>query len=362
MSSLRNNLVHYVDEQIEAILSAPGMWGSNEAVELQLLQLLEFRSVALRPELERRAPRTILDAFQRFLQTEFVDPPPMPLFVLVEEYGRQREFVPLLRKFIGESVAGMEEEDPFRTHDLVLRLRLRAEARVPRASSLSAYYDALRRVLRALARSRGTRGRASHDLEEAIDFAMPDVTVMPANGAPAQVVLPLEQLDRKEAPSVQRALSQIATASSWAADIGSPVGALKERLPQGALSELVAAQTLRLMPSAEADVRSVELGGKLLGQVEPIVLRPAHAGRMVQVLRQETEPHPFDEVGSVRAVDMDQRTLRLRVTSGSVRCWLDTPELIELSRSALGQRVRVKGWLHRAPGSPPVVIVERIEA
>jgi hypothetical protein len=254
------------------------------------------------------------------------------------------------------------QEDPFQVHDLVLQLRLRPDAKLPRASSLSAYYDVLRRVLRALARSRGTRGRASHDLEEAIDFAMPDVTVVPANAASAHVLLPLEQLDRKEAPRVERALSQIATASTWAADPDSPVGALKQRLPEGTLSELVAAQTLRLMPSAEADVRSVELGGKLLGRPEPIVLRPAYAGRMVEVLRQETEPHPFDEVGSVRAVDMDQRTLRLRVTSGSVRCWLDTPELIELGRSALGQRARVKGRLHRAPGSPPVVVVEHIEA
>lgn len=91
-----------------------------------------------------------------------------------------------------ETVQGMAEEDLFLTHDLVLRLRMRPEARLPRASSLSAYYEALRSVLRALARPRGTRGRASHDLEEALDFAMPDVQVTPPNGKPAEVVLPLD--------------------------------------------------------------------------------------------------------------------------------------------------------------------------
>lgn len=363
MSSLQRSLVQFIDEQLRYILEAPGMWGStNEAIELQVLQLLEFRSATLRPELEQRAPRTILEGLQAFLRREFGDPPPMPLFALVEAYGREEEFIPLLGRFVRETVQDMAEEDPFLTHDLVLRLRMRPEAKLPRASSLSAYYEALRSVLRALARPRGTRGRASHDLEEALDFAMPDVKVTAPNGKPAEVVLPLDQLDRKEAGRVALALAQIAGASAWAAQVDSPVGVLKERLPEGTSAELVAAQTLRLLPSAEADVRAVELGGTLLGRAEPILLRSGYAGRMVAVLQAETPPERFDEVGSVRAVDIDQRSLRLKTRAGTIRCWLEEAALVEEARAALGGRARIKGRLYQAPGSPAVVVVERIEA
>ncbi len=67
MSSLQDRVLRFIDEQLDAIRKRPGMWGPDIAVELQILQLLEFRSVLLRPALEDANPRAVLDAYEEFL-------------------------------------------------------------------------------------------------------------------------------------------------------------------------------------------------------------------------------------------------------------------------------------------------------
>jgi hypothetical protein len=50
MTPLGSRLLCFIDERLQHMLDAPEMWGSNESVEFQLLQLLEIRLLDHRRE------------------------------------------------------------------------------------------------------------------------------------------------------------------------------------------------------------------------------------------------------------------------------------------------------------------------
>jgi hypothetical protein len=363
MSALQTTILAYIDEQIQAILSAPEMWGSDESVEMQVLQLLEFRSVTLRPELEKRNPRTVLDEYHGFLKKTFPGAPSYPLFGLVKEYGREREFISLLRGFSDRLIRDMQPDDIFANHDLVLRLWLRESVSIPRASSLSSYYEELHRVLRAISRPTGTRGRASHELEEAIDFAMPDVVVAPANGVPAHIILPLDKVEPHQSQEVQHGLEQLVAVNEWAANPNASIDSLMSSLPGEEAPERVAVLAMRLVPSQEESIQKVEMGGRLIGGARPVEIRPDYAERMFTVVKERRAADKFDEFGIIRAVDMDQRSMRIKVGRLSYKCFFKNLTALELARESLGQRRRVSGELYKTPGtSSGVVEVTNLEA
>jgi len=360
MSSLKDDIVHSVDDQLRAMFQQPGMWGSEEAFEFQVLQLLEFRSMALRPGLEKQKPRSVLDTYHALLASEFPGAPPIYLFSLVKKFNRVDDFIPILRRLSERIGQDMTPEDVFMTHDLVLRLWLREDVSLPRALTLSSYYDVFHRVLRAVSRSRGTRGRASQDLERAIDFAMHDVVVRPANGAPANITLPLDEVETTYVEQVKHGLAQIAAVNEWAAIGESPLEDLAHDIPGDGAAQRIAAQALRLMPSQEALVQTVELGGKLMPRREPLTIRPHYAERLVEVVKQSPTLHDFDDYGEIRAIDIDQRSMKIRKGKRTLRCWMERADLLDVAEENLRQRVRVIGHEYRDPGSPPVVIVHRI--
>lgn len=122
MTTLKDTIIDHVDDKIQAMFDAPAMWGSDESVELQVLQLLEFRSIAVRPEFEKLHPRHILDSYQRFLRKKFPGAPPNPLYCLVEDYNRKSEFIRLLREFCDEQRQEMDQaESPSHDHAGVQR-------------------------------------------------------------------------------------------------------------------------------------------------------------------------------------------------------------------------------------------------
>lgn len=84
MKELRDEIVTWVNERIEDMLAAPRMWGSDEAVELQVLLLLEIRTLALRPEELAANPRCILDAYAAYLTKMYPAKPNRPLSQIVE--------------------------------------------------------------------------------------------------------------------------------------------------------------------------------------------------------------------------------------------------------------------------------------
>jgi hypothetical protein len=71
MGDIRDTIVTWADQYLLEILAAPRMWGSLEAVEMQVLQLLEVRALALRPDQELASPRRVLDTYTAFLRDRY---------------------------------------------------------------------------------------------------------------------------------------------------------------------------------------------------------------------------------------------------------------------------------------------------
>ena len=85
MSDFREDLVRWIDERLSHILDAPPMWGCPEAVELQVIQLIQIRALAqgASPELSR--PGGVFDAYLAYLREGFPRQPQRPLFELIGE-------------------------------------------------------------------------------------------------------------------------------------------------------------------------------------------------------------------------------------------------------------------------------------
>jgi hypothetical protein len=105
MKELRDVIVTWVDQRIEDMLSAPRMWGSDEAIELQMLLLLELRALALRPEEITADPRRILDAYAAYLAKTYPKTPNRPLCQIIETDHSGLRLAAELRKFKNQLVS-----------------------------------------------------------------------------------------------------------------------------------------------------------------------------------------------------------------------------------------------------------------
>jgi hypothetical protein len=117
MTARADELVSWIDERVAAILAAPPMWGSPEAVELQVLLLAELRAFIFEPEREMEAPRRVLDAYAAHLRRQFPDRGEKPLHELVP--GDSRDFVRELSAFlqhIGDAGRPEEPNDAANAH------------------------------------------------------------------------------------------------------------------------------------------------------------------------------------------------------------------------------------------------------
>ncbi len=126
MSSLSRRIAAWVDSRIAAILATPRMWGSNEAVELQVLLLHEIRALALRPAEELASPRAVLEAYQAFLLRRFPGAPPSPLFELVDA-SDATTFRDALEEFTRTQQANSGDiatPEPFDTKDVIRAIDL----------------------------------------------------------------------------------------------------------------------------------------------------------------------------------------------------------------------------------------------
>lgn len=105
MKELRDVIVTWVDQRMEDMLSAPRMWGSDEAIELQMLLLLELRTLALRPEELTANPRHILDAYAAFVAKIHPKTPNRPLSQIIETDHLGLRLAAELRKFKNQMVS-----------------------------------------------------------------------------------------------------------------------------------------------------------------------------------------------------------------------------------------------------------------
>lgn len=90
-----DTVVAFVDDRIDSILCRPKMWGSVEACEMQILQLLEVRLIA-----KTKEPMTMLFYKNWLRQTFPKQPSTLPLFSILKRTKRQTEFQALMRSFV----------------------------------------------------------------------------------------------------------------------------------------------------------------------------------------------------------------------------------------------------------------------
>lgn len=118
MSSLRDVLVGWIDERTAKILATPRAWGSDEAVEMQVLLLLELRAVALSPQQEAAAPGRLVDAYAMYLSKTYPTQPHRSLCQIVEPDPLGQNVAAELRKAVdvftratGDSIDVDEKRD-----------------------------------------------------------------------------------------------------------------------------------------------------------------------------------------------------------------------------------------------------------
>ena len=100
MTWVVSKLIDFIDERLDHMIEAPGMWGSSESVELQILQLLEIRSLVLgAPDAQSHWHHVQTD-YERFIAVHFPGAPPTTLTVLLDQ--QPSKLIPLLAQFVAE--------------------------------------------------------------------------------------------------------------------------------------------------------------------------------------------------------------------------------------------------------------------
>lgn len=356
MSSLRETIATWANQRIDEMISAPRMWGSLEAVEMQVLQLLEIRALALRPTQELENPRRVLDTYMAFLRERYPTRPPDPLFRLVDHLG-EREFGDALGEFRAALARAILVENPFEHSELAIKLTFDV-GRHPSTSAFTGYYEEFRRAARAAVRTPDkATGRAKKDIESATDFRLEDAIVSPPNGAGGEVLLRLGpgagQKNWEADDRVRDALSTIMTLAEWAST-DSTVSDL--RVDDVEQRTRTAVQALRLLPSR--GIKTVALGGRFVARPKPVEIRSEHEKRFLEVVGAEATAESFDERDEIRAIDLDRGLLVLG-KGARTRCFVSRELLGEVA--AVGIQARVVGHRYRPLGGRAFVLAETIE-
>lgn len=95
----QQRILQYLDDRLQHMLAAPELWGSAEAVELQVVQILELRHFVLNPT-TKAGEREVLARYARFLAALFPSNPPETLSALLAAHCRHDEFERRLGDFV----------------------------------------------------------------------------------------------------------------------------------------------------------------------------------------------------------------------------------------------------------------------
>jgi hypothetical protein len=340
--SSQDTIVRYIDQQLGSIVTRPAMWGTDVAVELQAVMLLELRAVVLRSPGDDAAPRAVRDAFNSFVRKRLPDAPPVPLADILNQRNRGADLATFLADFIATLKAQTPETNPFSKYDVALVLELKADVPTASAGLVGEYIEGVRRAIRGILR-RHSRGRPGKEYEAASDLLLPTIDVSPANGAPSRITVPMMQPALQTSSShVSDALADIVATVEWAST-KEPPRDLTSRLEAAVPLDRLAAQTLRLLP--RRDIELVHLGGRIMDRSQPVTLLREHALRLNQAIAEtQKRSHKVHDTGSVRELDLDKYSFRL--TSGTrnrAKCVLASAELLPIVERALGRTARVTG-------------------
>ncbi|WP_437905175.1 hypothetical protein WME95_43855 [Sorangium sp. So ce327] len=365
---MRDLLLKYVDEGIRAMRRAPAMWGSPESLELQALQLLELRTLVLRPQTFQRNHRETMRVYRDFVAQAMKVEPSRLLASLLEERGIVEELPTMIAQLYAELQARLPEEDPFESADLVLEMALES-GKEPSFSSVCSYYEHFQKALRGIARH-SVKKKERALVTQATEYAIPEMRVIHDKaGARMQVSLvqPTGQQLMLDGSSfaenaVRDAVTHAMHVATWADEEQAPE-TLHVLFPHEAQRKVITAQTMRMLP--EQGIQEIRVGGRLLGGSEPISLKPHQAPRLIPVLKEGEKPKRFDRTGTVRAVDLDQKWFRIRYGSTTIKCWApEHPEWLQKAADAMAskQMVRVVGDEFRAPSRRPFVETMDLQA
>lgn len=356
MRSLRETIAAWANGRIDEMLEAPRMWGSLEAVELQVLQLLEVRALALRPDQELENPRRVLDTYAAFLRERYPALPAEPLSRLLNHLSEE-EFGHALMEFRTRLARTILAENPFEHSELALKLTFDV-GRHPTTSAFTGYYEEFRRAARAATRTGDqVPRRAKKDIEGATDFTLEDAIVSPPNGAAGEVLLRLghgEGQQNFDADArVRDALSTIMTMAEWA----STDGAVSElRVDDVGQRTRTAVQALRLVP--RRGIKTVAIGGRLVARPKPVEIRAEHEKRFLEIVGAESTPQEFDEKDEIRAIDLD-RGLVVLGKRARVHCFVRREILADIAQ--VGVQARVVGRRYRPLGGRSFVLASDVE-
>jgi hypothetical protein len=112
--STATDMIDVLEERLDAILARPSMWGGAEAVELQILLLLELRMFAAMPALRLRAPDVVMKLHSELVQQRFPDAGPRTLAELSDGPDELARELSVLRQMVMRT---LHDPDCFRPAD-----------------------------------------------------------------------------------------------------------------------------------------------------------------------------------------------------------------------------------------------------
>lgn len=362
-SDLGARIAAWIDDRVREILAAPRMWGAGlEAVELQVLTLLEVRAMAVDIDRELAQPRRILDAYVALVGERFKQRPSRPLY---EHVGDDADllFTEILADLSARLIDPPQapEQDFFSRSYVGIELSFKP-GQFLSAQTVTSFYEDFRRATRSLARvGHGRTGRVERSIEIGTDFELESVQITPLNGVPAraQIALgaPYGQLDMISGEQVKTALDQLLDVAERA-EVEGPAAlhAFGSALDPEARTRVLV-QTLRLLPRGGID--EVKIGGTYVNR-PPVRLRRVHAPKVMAAVAEDTEPTMYDHTALIRAIDLDRGSIiHGNQRDSRIPCYVSPEHSDKVTRVGIIARIVGK---HYAPrNGQPFVIAEEIE-
>lgn len=107
-------LIGRIDDRLRSLVTKPGLWGPPEAVELQVLQLLEIRALSHEPSLPRGEEKWIQAQWIRMIGREYPQALPGLLATWLVAAGRHAELYAVLDRLCVYAVHRMSTAEPVR--------------------------------------------------------------------------------------------------------------------------------------------------------------------------------------------------------------------------------------------------------